>query len=94
MMLQKVSLAVSEEPCWFQAPLHRHSNLLKAVHLDNTEGLEILPKRITINLLLKVMFNNLQRKADLGVGGIFLGKCLAAFCLLIFNTERESSINK
>lgn len=38
------------------------------------------------------MFNNLLRKADLGVGGIFLGKCLKAFCLLILNTERESSI--
>lgn len=51
-------------------------------------------KRITINLLLIVMLNNLQRKVDLGVGGIFLGKCLAAFCLSIFNTERDSSINK
>lgn len=40
------------------------------------------------------MFNNLQRKTDLGTGGIFLGKCLAAFCLLIFNNEKESSINK
>jgi len=40
------------------------------------------------------MFHNLQRKADLGFGRIFLSKCLEAFCLLIFYAERESSINK
>lgn len=89
MMLQKVSLAMSEKPCWFQAPLQRHSTLLKAVHLHNREGLQVLPKRITINLLLMVMLNNLQRKMDLGTGGIFLGKCLAAFCLFIFNTKKR-----
>lgn len=39
------------------------------------------------------MFNNLQRKVDLGTGEIFLGKCLVSFCLLMFNTERKSSNN-
>lgn len=37
------------------------------------------------------MFSNLQRKADLGFGRVFLSKCLEAFCLLIFYTERELS---